>query len=62
MISLKATIQNKNRDQLVDLMKVMEDDKVELLSEVMSKEDAVKKLGLTQQQYQEYLKYEQKSL
>ena len=43
-------------------MNVMEDGKVELLQDVMSIDEALKKLGMTEQQYKSFLEHDKNSL
>ena len=49
--TLETKVQQKNREQLVDIMKASGDDHVELLGNVTSIPEALKVLGLSEQEY-----------
>ena len=55
--ALNETVKHESKEKLVDLMTLMDDGKVELFSDVVDINEALKRLGLTEQEYQDYLKY-----
>jgi len=52
-------IQSENLSSLVNLMTCMDNDKVELMGNVMDVKDALNQLGLTEQQFEDFIDHEE---
>ena len=57
--ALESSVQAKNIEKLVDLMTIMGDGKVQIMGNITDLEEGLKLIGLTEQEYQQYVSHQE---